>query len=195
MLPLIVGLLVTSIGSGFMVSKYGQFRPFIWIGLCLSTVGIGLLSTLHEDSPRGMVIGYLFICGLGLGCCMQTVMLAIQSAVATKDIAVATANATFFRTVGSVLGVAIAGTVFNNGVKSNLLPLITLHPEIRPVMADSYLAPTFGPELEALILHAYMLSLRQAFRVCIPFMGMGFICSLFIGNHKLRKTGAPPPME
>ncbi|KAG0281873.1 hypothetical protein BGZ95_007931 [Linnemannia exigua] len=195
MLPLVGGLLISSISSGFMVSKWGQYRPFIWVGFILSTTGIGLLTLLKVDSNRGSQIGFMLIIGLGLGLCMQTMMLAVQSAVATKDIAVATANATFFRTVGSVMGVAIAGTVFNNGVKDNLAPIIALHPEVVKVIADSYLAPTFGPVLEAQILEAYMQSIRSAFVVCVPFMGLGFLSSLFIQHHKLRRAMGPTPME
>ncbi|KAI7825120.1 major facilitator superfamily domain-containing protein [Gamsiella multidivaricata] len=195
MLPLIVGLLIASIFSGFMVSKWGQYRPFIWVGLALSTTGTGLLTLLHKDTSRGAFIGYLFINGAGLGLSMQTVMLAIQSSVATRDIAVATANATFFRTVGSVLGVAISGTVFNNGIKKHLGPLIAINPDIKRVISDSYLAPTFGPELEAQILEAYMLSLTSAFQVCIPFMALAFLSSLLIQHHKLRKNLGPTPME
>ncbi|KAG0200127.1 hypothetical protein BGX28_006707 [Mortierella sp. GBA30] len=195
MLPLIVGLLIASIGSGFMVSKWGQYRPFIWTGLALATTGTGLLTLLHENSTRGQEIGFLFVNGFGLGLSMQTTILAVQSSVVTKDIAVATANATFFRTVGSVLGVAITGTVFNNAVKDNLAPLIKINPEIAQVIADSYLAPTFGPELEAQILHAYTLALRRAFTVCIPFMGLAFLSSLLIQHNKLRKTRGPTPME
>ncbi|ORZ19085.1 major facilitator superfamily domain-containing protein [Lobosporangium transversale] len=195
MLPMIVGLLLASISSGIMVSKWGQYRPFIWIGLILSTTGTGLLTLFHEDTSRGELIGYLFLVGLGIGFSMQTVMLAIQSSVETKDMAVATATATFFRTVGSVFGVAIAGTVFNNGVKSNLDPLIDKFPEVEKVMVDSYLAPTFGSDLEAQILHAYMLALRQAFLVCIPFMGLAFVFSLLIKHHKLRKQLEPVLME
>ncbi|KAF9350438.1 hypothetical protein BGX26_011387 [Mortierella sp. AD094] len=195
MLPLIVGLLIASISSGFMVSKYGQYLPFIWVGLILSTTGTGLLSILTEDSSRGEIIGFLFINGFGLGFCMQTTMLAIQSSVEKKDIAIATSNATFFRTVGSVLGVAITGTVFNNAIKSNLGPLIQQNPAIAIVISDSYKASSFGPVIEAQILHAYMLALRSAFRVCIPFMGLAFFFSLFIKRHKLAKTLEPVPLE
>ncbi|KAF9100468.1 hypothetical protein BGX29_006543 [Mortierella sp. GBA35] len=195
MLPLVGGLLVTSIASGFMVSKWGQYRPFIWIGFILSTTGIGLLTLLKVDSNRAAPIGFMFIIGLGLGLCMQTMMLAIQSAVATKDMAVATANATFFRTVGSVMGVAIAGTVFNNGVRDHLHPIIATNPKVVEVIANSYLAPIFGPVLEAQILDAYMKAIRSAFIVCVPFMGLGFLSSLFIQHHKLRRALGPTPME
>ncbi|KAG0050437.1 hypothetical protein BGZ83_004786 [Gryganskiella cystojenkinii] len=195
MLPLIIGLLIASISSGFMVSKWGQYRPFIWIGLILSTVGIGLLTLVNQQSSRGEIIGYLFINGLGLGFCMQTVMLAIQSGVETKDIAVATANATFFRTVGSVFGVAISGTVFNNAIKNNLAPLIEKDPRIVNVIQDTYQIPTFDADTAAAIKAAYSLAFRSAFRVCIPFMGAAFLISLLIRHHKLRKTLGPQPME
>ncbi|KAF9902664.1 hypothetical protein EC991_004721 [Linnemannia zychae] len=195
MLPLIVGLLIASISSGFMVSKWGQYRPFIWIGLALSTVGTGLLTLLKEDSPHGMIIGFLFINGCGLGFSMQTIMLAIQSSVATSDIAVATANATFFRTVGSVFGVAISGTVFNNAVKKNLAPLILANPAVMKVVRDSYEAAKFDDETKALIFHAFMDALKKSFTVCIPFMGLAFLFSLFIQHNKLRKALGPTPME
>ncbi|KAG0058960.1 hypothetical protein BGZ89_000828, partial [Linnemannia elongata] len=111
------------------------------------------------------------------------------------DIAVATANATFFRTVGSVMGVAIAGTVFNNGVKTHLAPIIAINPQVVSVIADSYLAPSFGPVLEQQILAAYMQAIRSAFVVCIPFMGLGFLTSLLIQHNKLRRAMGPTPME
>ncbi|GJJ75913.1 hypothetical protein EMPS_08271 [Entomortierella parvispora] len=197
MLPMIVGLLIASITSGFMVSKWGQYRPFIWTGLVLATTGIGLLTLLNESSNRGEIIGYLFINGLGLGFCMQTVMLAIQSGVETRDIAVATANATFFRTVGSVFGVAISGTVFNNAVKNHLGPIILANPQydVASVITDPYNVKNFPQALQDQILHGYMLSLRQAFTVCIPFMGAAFLVSLLIRHHKLRKTLGPQTME
>ncbi|KAG0324560.1 hypothetical protein BGZ99_001696 [Dissophora globulifera] len=191
MLPFIVGYVVTSIVSGILVSKWGHYRPFIWVGLALATAGTGLLTLIHEDSSRGTQIGYLLIIGFGLGLAMQTTIIAVQSQVATKDIAVATGNAIFFRSVGSVLGVAIAGTIFNNAVKENLAPLIAANPEVVNVIADSYLAPTFGPELEAQILHAYMLALRSAFRVCIPFIGIAWLSSLMIQHQTLRGSRGP----
>lgn len=195
MLPLIVGLLVASISSGFMVSKWGQYRPFIWIGLALSTIGTGLLTLLKEDSSRGMIIGFLFINGCGLGFSMQTIMLAIQSSVATADIAVATANATFFRTVGSVFGVAISGTVFNNAVKTNIQPLLRVNPKIAIVLANSYAVNEFDDATKAEILHVFMIALNKAFTVCIPFMGIAFLFSLAIQHNKLRKNLGPTPME
>ncbi|KAF9431928.1 hypothetical protein BGZ76_011512 [Entomortierella beljakovae] len=196
MIPLIVGLLLASIVGGIMVTKWGQYRPFIWCGLAIATTGAGLLTLLTEDTSRGGVIGYLFVNGLGIGFAMQSIIIAVQSNVETKDIAVVTANATFFRTVGSVFGVAIIGTIFNNAVKDNMKPLIEANHAVAEVLKDSYLASTFDAETEAQILHAYMMALRTGFRVCIPFMGLAFLISLLIRHNKLRKSDeAVVPME
>ncbi|KAG0262142.1 hypothetical protein DFQ27_002526 [Actinomortierella ambigua] len=195
-IPLIVGLLLSSISSGIMVAKWGQIRPFIWIGLALSTVGCGLLGLLKESSSRGATIGILFVPGLGIGMCMQTIMLAIQSSVGPADIAVATAVATFFRTVGSVLGVAICGTVFNNKLKDSLAGLIAQNPSIVAVISNSDLAGQWGPEIKQQILDSYMDALHLAFLINVPFMAVALLASLFIRHIKLRKAGpAPPPME
>src|SRR5690606_11996203 len=115
---------------GGLTSKFGVYRPFIWGGLAIATVGCGLLTLLEKDTDRGKIIGFLFVNGVGLGACMQSILLAIQSSVPHQDIAVATANATFFRTIGSVLGIAIIGTVFNNKVRENLKPLVESNPDL-----------------------------------------------------------------
>ncbi|KAF9299437.1 hypothetical protein BGZ88_007899 [Linnemannia elongata] len=195
MLPIVAGLLIASILSGFMISKFGQYRPFIWIGFTLMTTGIGLLTLLHVDSGRGPQIAFMLIVGLGIGFCMQTILLAIQSSVATKDMAVATANATFFRTVGQVIGIAVAGTVFNNKVMSGFAPLLETIPGIGAVASNSSLMVNFEPEVQQMILEIYMAAIQKALTVGIPCGAVGFLCSLFIIQNKLRSDTGPTIME
>ncbi|KAF9939427.1 hypothetical protein BGZ67_009552 [Mortierella alpina] len=195
MLSLLVSMVIASIGSGLMVSQWGHFRPFIWVGLILATIGIGLLRLLRVGSSRSQEVCSLVVAGFGLGLVMQTIVLAVQSSVDTKDVAVATAITTFFRTVGSAFGVAITGAVFHNAVQDNFAPLIRSNPDVAKVIQNSYLAPTFGPELEHFILCAFMQALRKAFTVCTPFIGLAFLSSLFIQHHKLRKVRSPSPRE
>lgn len=195
MLPIVGGLLIASILSGFMISKFGQYRPFIWIGFILMTTGTGLLTLLKVDSGRGPQIAYMLIVGLGIGFCMQTILLAIQSAVPLKDMAVATANLTFFRTVGQVIGIAIAGTVFNNKVQSGFAPLLEVIPGIEAVVSNSSLMVNFEPEVQRMILDIYMAAIRYATIVGIPFGVLGFLCSLFIVHNKLRSDAGPAIME
>jgi hypothetical protein len=59
------------------------------------------------DSPMWEPMVYMLIFGLGLGGCMQTLVLAVQNAVEPRDMGVATASATFFRQMGGTAGTAI----------------------------------------------------------------------------------------
>lgn len=85
LVPLMVGMVVCTILSGQLVSRTGRYRIFIIGGMAVVTIGAGLLSTWKADSSRGEQIGYLLICGVGLGLSMQTMTLAAQASVPYKE--------------------------------------------------------------------------------------------------------------
>jgi EmrB/QacA subfamily drug resistance transporter len=108
MIPLVGGIMVASIVSGQLTSRTGRYKVFPVIGLGLMTVGMLLFHfRLHADTPYWEVALIMVVFGLGLGNCMQTLVLAVQNAVPAKDMGVATASATFFRQMGGTLGVAV----------------------------------------------------------------------------------------
>jgi len=74
LLPLVGGMMIGGIGSGVLISKTGRYRPFIWTALAIYVVGVSLLSLWEENSKMNVQIGYLFVVGLGLGGCMQSVV-------------------------------------------------------------------------------------------------------------------------
>uniref|UniRef100_UPI0031450340 MDR family MFS transporter n=2 Tax=Agrococcus sp. KRD186 TaxID=2729730 RepID=UPI0031450340 len=107
-LPMILGLMIASIGSGQIIGRTGRYRLFPVVGLGVMAIGYGLLVTLQYDSPLwGLLLAQLFI-GLGLGQLMQTLTIASQNAVQPKDMGVATSASTFFRQLGGTTGVAVA---------------------------------------------------------------------------------------
>ncbi|GAA4912051.1 EmrB/QacA subfamily drug resistance transporter [Actinomycetospora succinea] len=108
MIPLVGGIMVASIVSGQLTSRTGRYKIFPVIGLFLMTVGMLLFHfRLHADTPYWEIALLMVVFGLGLGNCMQTLVLAVQNAVPAKDMGVATASATFFRQMGGTLGVAV----------------------------------------------------------------------------------------
>ncbi|MDD7938744.1 MFS transporter [Actinomycetospora lutea] len=108
MIPLVGGIMVASIVSGQLTSRTGRYKIFPVIGLALMTTGMLLFGfRLHADTPYWEIALLMVVFGLGLGNCMQTLVLAVQNAVPARDMGVATASATFFRQMGGTLGVAV----------------------------------------------------------------------------------------
>jgi len=106
-LPMILGLMIASIGSGQVIARTGRYSFFPVIGLAVMAIGYGVLVTLQFDTPLWMLLLGQLLLGLGLGQLMQTLTIASQNAVDPKDMGVATSSATFFRQLGGTAGVAV----------------------------------------------------------------------------------------
>ncbi|HET8602036.1 MAG TPA: MDR family MFS transporter [Segeticoccus sp.] len=107
MLPLVLGIMVSSVISGQLISKTGKVRIFPILGTALMIVGLVLLSRVTADSSLTLVLAFMLIFGLGLGNTMQPLTLIVQNAVHPREIGMATSAATFFRQMGGTMGVAI----------------------------------------------------------------------------------------
>ncbi|QCR20605.1 MDR family MFS transporter [Agrococcus sp. SGAir0287] len=110
-LPMIAGLMISSIASGQIIARTGRYRMFPILGTALMAVGYLVLALQQYDSPLWMLLVGQLIMGLGLGQLMQTLTIASQNSVQPKDMGVATAGATFFRQLGGTLGVAVVFSV------------------------------------------------------------------------------------
>lgn len=124
MLPMVAGLMTASIGSGRIISRTGLVRPFPIIGSAMVTVALLLLSFTSADTSLVWVALGMFLLGLGLGQCMQPLLLIAQSAVPPTEIGVATSSATFFRQIGGTLGVAVLLSVLFSSVGGNIATAI-----------------------------------------------------------------------
>ena len=124
-LPLVGGILIGNIGSGQLVSRLGRYKALMLGGLSILLVGLAVMSfTLTPESSFGAVTVKMVLVGLGLGPTIPLYTIAIQNAVPVDQLGSATSIVTFFRQMGSTIGVAIAGTVFaatlSSGVTSRL---------------------------------------------------------------------------
>jgi hypothetical protein len=111
MLPMILGLMISSIASGQIIARTGRYRVFPTIGSGVLAAGFLWFTFASAERPVWfMMIGMLLV-GLGLGQLMQTLTIASQNSVGPREIGVATSSATFFRQIGGTLGVAILFSV------------------------------------------------------------------------------------
>lgn len=111
MLPMILGLMISSIASGQIIARTGRYRVFPTVGSGLMAVGFLWFAFASAERPVWFMMVGMLLVGLGLGQLMQTLTIASQNSVGPREIGVATSSATFFRQIGGTLGVAILFSV------------------------------------------------------------------------------------
>ncbi len=121
MLPLMLGLMIASVVSGQITSRTGRYKIFPIVGTALMVASMLLFHyQVQWDTPLWKTMVFMLVFGLGLGCCMQTLVLAVQNAVPPRDMGVATASSTFFRQMGATAGTAIFLSVLFSNVGSKI---------------------------------------------------------------------------
>ncbi|GAA0922864.1 MFS transporter [Pseudonocardia zijingensis] len=115
-LPLILGSMVSSTGSGALITRYGKWKIYLVIGSIFLLGGFGLLSTIDHDANMVLVGAALFVLGFGMGALLQNLVLAVQNSVAATDLGAASSTVTFFRSMGGTIGVSVLGAVLASRV-------------------------------------------------------------------------------
>jgi EmrB/QacA subfamily drug resistance transporter len=192
MLPMMGGMLLTSIASGQLISRWGRYKPFPIVGTAVMAVGLFLLSTMSpETTVTGASINMLVL-GLGLGMVMQVLVIVVQNAVDYSDLGVATSGATLFRLIGGSLGTAIFGAIFASRLGSYLSRAL---PAGAPTpAAGAGLSPQFVTELppafRAIYLGGFTSSLSAVFLTATAIALCGFVLTWLVPERPLRETVA-----
>ncbi|KAJ3125392.1 hypothetical protein HK100_010837, partial [Physocladia obscura] len=119
-IPLVFGVSSFSVLTGFYISKTGKYKQALCLGPIVQIVGCSLIATLTSDSNQAQKIMYLLILGISCGLMLQTRTLAIQVSVPRNLIAIATAVAQTFQTLGGACVISITGTIINNTVSARI---------------------------------------------------------------------------
>jgi MFS family permease len=213
MIPMVLGLMTSTIVSGRITSKTGKYKIFMVLGAGLMAVSFTYLATLTFEWAIWQITIGMIVMGLGLGQLMQTLTIASQNAVEARDIGVATSSATFFRQMGGTLGVAVfLSILFNNiadkgpeiGAKIGAAiqdnPALLSDPKnkdflpggnlMAQITSDSRFLKTASPELANPIKQAFAESAADVFVSATIVIVIGFAISLFIKELALRtKSG------
>ena len=189
MLPVVIGLFTSSIGSGRLITKTGRYKIYPVSGAVLILVALVFLSRLSVDMPYWQFAAYSLVFGLGLGMTMQTVVVAVQNAVDRRDMGTATSSTTFFRSLGGAVGAAVFGAVL--GIR--LDHYLSEQPGLAPgADANNIQAMQALVEPERhLVLGAFTNALGDVFLVCIPFIVFALVVVLFLKEIPLRTSSAP----
>jgi EmrB/QacA subfamily drug resistance transporter len=193
-LPLMVGLLTASIGSGQLITRFGRYKPFPVAGTAIMVVGLFLLSRLQVDTSTVVTGAYMLVLGFGLGNVIQVLVLAAQNAVDYKYLGVASSGSTLFRQIGGSIGVSVFGAIFANQLAANLVG--KLPPSAR--VPSSAANPAVVKQLPAVLRDPFRIAITDAlttvFLVAAGIAVLAFLLTWLLPEVPLKTTaGAPDP--
>jgi len=191
MTPMMAGVLITSIGSGQLISRYGRYKPFPIVGTAVTALGLFLLSGLEPDTSTAVAGAYMLVLGLGLGLVMQVLVLAAQNAVDYKLLGVATSGSTLFRQIGGSIGVAAFGAIFANQLAGNLAAALPPGTEL-PAAADPAAIAQLPPELHMLYATALTDALQPVFLAAAGVAVVAFALTWLLREVPLRTSARAP---
>lgn len=186
-LPMVVGMLLTSTGSGTLVGRTGRYKIFPVVGTALMTVAFGLMSQMDAATSALLQSLYLIILGAGIGLSMQVLVLVVQNTSSFADLGVATSGVTFFRTIGSSFGAAVFGSLFVNFLDRRLASVLNTAGLAADAAASPEAVHRLSPQQAAPIVQAYAESLGQVFLWAAPVALLGFVLALFLPEVPLKE--------
>jgi EmrB/QacA subfamily drug resistance transporter len=163
LLPVMGGLLVSSIVSGQVIARTGHYKAVPIAGTAVAALGLWLLSSLDASTGEGVAALHMLVLGLGLGMVMQVLVLAVQNAVPYDMLGVATSGSTLFRSIGGSFGTAVLGAIFTGQL-------------------DAEMAQGEGR------IPAFTDALQVVFLVATAVMAVAFVLSWLIPEQRLRST-------
>ncbi|KAJ3931551.1 MAG: ABC transporter [Lentinula lateritia] len=194
LLPFMLSVVLSVIGSGQLVGKFGYYWPFLVCAPVFLAVGSGLLYTVSPTTTSAQLIGFQILAGVGTGMGMQNSLLAIQVEFrdAPKLLGQATSMASFGQFLGGTLGLGVAEPVFSSELAKYLSMYAPDAPATIVKESPTAIYTDISPSLIPGVVQAYSQSLRIVFVVGVPVAGLALFTAMFIKNTRIVKT-APPP--
>jgi EmrB/QacA subfamily drug resistance transporter len=165
--PLMLALIVTSVGSGQIISRTGRYVWALRSGPLVMMAGFVLLAGLDVHSTQAAVTLATVVLGLGLGLLMQNLVLTLQNTVPSRHLGVATSAGQFFRAIGGTIGVSVMGAVLTAGL----------------------------PEGKTLGGAALADAIHPIFFMGVPLMAVAFLLALGIPERPLRRSVREAPAQ
>jgi EmrB/QacA subfamily drug resistance transporter len=200
LLPMMVGLFLTSIGAGQLMSRTGRYKVYPILGAAITIVAFLLLSMLDIRTPYWQAALFIFVLGAGLGFTLQIVVTAVQNAVERRDMGSATSSVTFFRSMGAAFGTAIFGAVLTTRLGHHLAESGAAD-RLPPGADESQIAnnvqaiQALPPDVKQVVLEAWVSSVHDLFLVAVPFALLGLILAWFIPELELKQATPSDEVE
>lgn len=198
LIPLMAGILTTSIVSGRRISVHGRYKRYPVAGTTIASIGLFLLSTMTPDTGMMTASAYMLVLGGGLGLVMQVLVIAVQNAVDMADLGVATSSAAFFRSLGGSFGTALFGAVLSSRLYAGIaerIPGVVDSVPFGELTGSPAIMAQLPPEIRQPLIEAFAEAITGVFLLAVPFTLIALAIVLFLPELPLRDTvhvgGAP----
>lgn len=193
--PMMVGVLTTSVGTGFLATKTGRYKWMPIASCAVAAVGFVLLSRLTVGTPLLATGAFLFVLGFGIGLGQQILVLIVQNEFPHAIVGTATAANNFFRQIGSTLGASLVGALFTSRLASDLAAQLPKADNIdMNRITPEFVQHLSGPTRD-IITSAYSDALVPIFLYVVPLLVLGFFLMITLKEHplatKVNHTGHP----
>jgi EmrB/QacA subfamily drug resistance transporter len=196
LLPLMGGLLVTSLISGQVITRTGRYKVFPIIGGLVMVAGMLLLAQLDASTTRLVASLFMLTLGAGMGFLMQNTLLISQNSVEQRDMGVASSTATFMRSIGGSFGVSLFGAIFSSRLRDDVATRLGPQAAGQVDKAGGNLDPSVLTTLPAQVQdgfnHAIAYATSSMFWWAVPFVLVVAVLTWFVKEVPLR-GGVPEP--
>ncbi|KAI9571312.1 MFS general substrate transporter [Boletus coccyginus] len=191
MLPYSLGSALQTAFLGIIVTRTGSYRPIMWGGWVVMTIGWGLMIMLDSTSSIVTQEIYPLIAAFGIGCLFQTPLIALQAAMPLKDMATSTGAYVFLRTLGGTIGITIGEAIISSTLQQKLRGVagLTINTSVASIN-DSIRQIGLIPDatLRAEVMHVFARSISTIWLVNTPLSALGLILVVFIRAYSLHRT-------
>jgi MFS family permease len=195
LLPLMAGMMGTSIVSGRVIARTGHYKKWPLVGTILGAIGVALLSTMDSATSRIESSIYMLVLGLGVGMVMQVLVLAAQNAAEFRDMGVVTSAVNFFRSLGGVVGVAVFGAIMTSTLTGALTSRIP--PELQEAGGTGDLSNLLNtpeqirslpPVIADAVIESLTIAIDRVFLWVAPLLVLGFVLAWLLPERPLKET-------
>src|SRR5215475_4231674 len=153
--PLMLGVVVGTFVCGQATLRLRSYRVPSMAGSVLVTLGTILFARMNASTQPLNVMLAMVSAGLGMGLLLPAYTVAVQNAAPHKHMGIATASSTFFRSIGSTVGVAVFGSLLLTHYRHDILGALpaNLPHDAAAAFSNPLLLPQLRPQLDAAFSH------------------------------------------
>ncbi|KZS98567.1 MFS general substrate transporter [Sistotremastrum niveocremeum HHB9708] len=179
-MPLSLGSALVAIIAGIIVAKTGEYRPVLWFGYAIMTLGFGIMTMIDSTTSLAKVEIWLLVAGIGIGCLFQPPLIALQAAMPINVMATSTATFGLVRTLGGTIGISIGDAIFASQLRRRLPQISGYHADTGAGLTNNIRGLNLiQPEsVRVQVLHAYSRSISTIWIVAAPLSFVAFASAL-----------------